>query len=201
MTKVAELESPPFSESARLVLKVSHNLHASALPLWIAVKHGKRELADGMKLEGEFFGQCGIEKPAVSFGGAAGGARSDYVTPRATVQLLRHMAMRKDFGVYKDALPVLGVDGTLAKAVEPTSPARGKAFAKTGTLVWDNLLDETELLTSKSLAGYLATSSGRELSFAMFVNMVPLAKKDGGARGVGRVLGQLCEVVYADGGK
>ena len=201
MKKVAELESLPFSESARLVLKVSHNLHASALPLWIAVKHGKRTLADGMRLEGEFFGRCGIEKPAVSFGGAAGGARSDYVTPRATVQLLRHMATRKDFGVYKDALPVLGVDGTLSKAVEASSPARGKVFAKTGTLVWDNLLDETELLTSKSLAGYLTTKSGRELSFAVFVNMVPLAKNDGGARGVGKVLGQLCEVIHANGDK
>jgi D-alanyl-D-alanine carboxypeptidase/D-alanyl-D-alanine-endopeptidase (penicillin-binding protein 4) len=74
MTKVAELVSPPFSESAKLVLKVSHNLHASAIPLWIAVKHGKRTLADGMKLEGEFFTRCGLEKPSVSFGGAAGGA-------------------------------------------------------------------------------------------------------------------------------
>jgi D-alanyl-D-alanine carboxypeptidase/D-alanyl-D-alanine-endopeptidase (penicillin-binding protein 4) len=196
MTKVAELVSPPFGDSARLVLKVSHNLHASALPLWLAVKHGKRTLADGMRLEGEFFKRCGIDMPSVSFGGAAGGARADYVTPRATVQLLRHMATHKDFATYKNALPVLGVDGTLAKAVDSTSPARGKVFAKTGTLVWDNLLDGTELLTSKALAGYMTTRSGRELAFAVFVNMVPLAKNDGGPRQIGRTLGRLCEVVY-----
>jgi D-alanyl-D-alanine carboxypeptidase/D-alanyl-D-alanine-endopeptidase (penicillin-binding protein 4) len=201
LTKVAQLQSPPFSESAKLILKVSHNLHASAIPLWIAVKNGKRTLADGLKAEGEFFQRCGIERRWVSFGGAAGGARADHVTPRATVQLLRQMAGRKDFAGYKEALPVLGVDGTLSKAVEPTSPARGKAFAKTGTLVWDNLLDETELLTSKALAGYLTTSSGRELSFAMFVILLPVGKDEGGARGVGRVLGELCEVVYTHGGK
>ncbi len=51
LVKVATLKSPPFSENARLILKVSHNLHASTLPLLIAVRHGKRELTDGMHFE------------------------------------------------------------------------------------------------------------------------------------------------------
>ncbi|MGH7192246.1 MAG: D-alanyl-D-alanine carboxypeptidase/D-alanyl-D-alanine-endopeptidase, partial [Candidatus Saccharimonadales bacterium] len=40
--RVALLTSPSFAESVRLVLKVSHNLQASTLPLLVAAKHGQR---------------------------------------------------------------------------------------------------------------------------------------------------------------
>jgi D-alanyl-D-alanine carboxypeptidase/D-alanyl-D-alanine-endopeptidase (penicillin-binding protein 4) len=197
LTKVAEHTSPTFAEEAKLILKVSHNLHASTLPLLVAVKHGKRTDADGLKLQGEFLGRAGVDLDAVSFGGGAGGARADYVTPVATVQLLRYMAKRPDFAVYEKALPILGVDGTLAKSVAADSPAKGKAQAKTGTLVWDNLLVGRGLCTSKALGGYLRTASGKRLAFAAFVNGVPL--KDGlTTRNIGSDLGKLCEIVHSE---
>jgi serine-type D-Ala-D-Ala carboxypeptidase/endopeptidase (penicillin-binding protein 4) len=196
--RVGVLVSPPFSESARLILKVSHNLHASTLPLLVAAKHGERTLADGLRLEGEFLRRIGVDADAVSFAGAAGGSRADYVTPRATVQLLRAMARRPDGDVYRRALPVLGVDGTLAEAVGPECPARGRVQAKTGTLIWHNVMFDRYHLTSKALAGYATTATGRELSFAIFVNHVPVAKATDRAA-VGRVLGGLCEVLYNDG--
>ena len=71
----------------------------------------------------------------VSFGGGAGGSSADYVTARATIQLLQGMFKRPEWETYKAALPVLGVDGTLADTVSSSSPARGKVSAKTGTLV------------------------------------------------------------------
>jgi D-alanyl-D-alanine carboxypeptidase/D-alanyl-D-alanine-endopeptidase (penicillin-binding protein 4) len=197
LTKVAELTSPAFGEEAKLILKVSHNLHASTLPLLIAAKNGKRTDADGLKLQGEFLGRAGVDLDAVSFGGGAGGARADYVTPAATVQLLRYMARRPDFPVYEKALPILGVDGTLAKSVPADSPARGKAQAKTGTLVWDNLLVGRGLCTSKALGGYLTTASGKRLAFAAFVNGVPL-KEGLTTRNIGQDLGKLCEIVHAE---
>ena len=40
--KVAEYTSPPFREYLRVILKVSHNLHASTLPLLVAAHHGER---------------------------------------------------------------------------------------------------------------------------------------------------------------
>ncbi|HEX5104933.1 MAG TPA: D-alanyl-D-alanine carboxypeptidase/D-alanyl-D-alanine-endopeptidase [Pirellulaceae bacterium] len=197
LTKVAEFTSPPFAEEARLILKVSHNLHASTLPLLVAVKNGKRSVADGLKLEGEFLARAGVDLDAVSFGGGAGGSRADYVTPASTVQLLRYMASRPDFAVYEKALPILGVDGTLAKSVGADSPAKGKVQAKTGTLVWDNLLVGRGLCTSKALGGYLTTASGKRLAFAAFVNGVPL--KDGlTTRAIGTDLGRLCEIVHAE---
>lgn len=196
-TKLAEFTSPPFDESARLILKVSHNLHASALPLLVAVKHGQRDVAAGLRHEGAFLARAGIDLKTISFGGGAGGSRADYVTPAATVQLLKHMHGRPDFAAYERSLPILGVDGTLAKSVGSTSPARGKVQAKTGTLVWDNLLVGRGLCTSKALAGYLTTAKNKRLAFAAFVNGVPL--NDGlETRKIGAELGKLCEIVHEE---
>jgi D-alanyl-D-alanine carboxypeptidase/D-alanyl-D-alanine-endopeptidase (penicillin-binding protein 4) len=197
LPKVAQLLSPPFGENAKLILKVSHNLHASTLPLLVASKSGKRSVGDGLKLQRDFLVRAGVDADTLSFGGGAGGARADYVTPAATVQLLRHMAARPDFPVFERALPILGVDGTLAKSVAKDSPARGQVQAKTGTLVWENLLAGRGLLTSKALAGYLTTSTGRRLAFAAFINGVHL--KDGlDSKRLGSDLGRLCEIVHAE---
>lgn len=195
MKRVAALTSPPFAESARLVLKVSHNLHASTLPLLVAARCGKRTLADGLRCQREFLAKAGLDVDTISFGGAAGGDPADYVTPRAAVQLLRYMTTRPDFAVYRDGLPILGEDGTLARAVAKESPARGKAQAKTGTLLWSNAMNGGHLLTSKSLAGYLTTAKGRELVFAMFVNHVH-TKSSADREKVGKTLGKLCEIIY-----
>jgi D-alanyl-D-alanine carboxypeptidase/D-alanyl-D-alanine-endopeptidase (penicillin-binding protein 4) len=83
----------------------------------------------------------------------------------------------------------------LAKAVGENSPARGKAFAKTGTLYWHNTMNSRMLLTSKALAGYMTTSHDRQLAFAFFVNNVHL--RDGvDAKSIGRDLGRICEIVF-----
>ncbi len=201
LPRVAEYISPPFREYVRVILKVSHNLHASTLPLLLAVRHGERTLAAGLKREGDALSALGVDPKAVSFGGGAGGARADLVTPRATVALLRAMAGRADFPAYDAALPVLGRDGTLAKAVNPDSPARGHVRAKTGTYWVTDLLNGKAILTSKALAGYLETASGRLLVFAFFVNNVSLdAKGDAvneATNAAGQLLGSLCEVFYA----
>ncbi|HUY36094.1 MAG TPA: D-alanyl-D-alanine carboxypeptidase/D-alanyl-D-alanine-endopeptidase [Pirellulales bacterium] len=193
--RVALLTSPPFSESVKLVMKVSHNLHASTLPLLIAAKHGQRTLAEGLRRQHDFLAQAGVDVETISFGGGAGGDPADFVTPRAAVQLLRHMAGRPDFAVYESAFPVLGQDGTLARAVPAESPARGKILAKTGTLIWANRMNGGELLTSKALAGYLTASSGRRLAFAMFVNNVH-TRSAADREKVGQTLGKICEIVH-----
>lgn len=196
--RVALLESPPFAENAKLILKVSHNLHASTLPMLIAAKHGERTLAAGMRRQHDFFHRAGCDLDGISFGGAAGGTRADYVSPRATVQLLRFMSAHKAFEAYRAGLPVLGVDGTLVRAVAADSPAKGKVAAKTGTLLWGNAGNGQFILTSKALAGYATAASGRELAFAMFLNNVPIARNEEGARKAGEKLGSLCEIMVAE---
>ena len=195
LPRVATHTSLPFSESAKLILKVSHNLHASTLPLLVAVKHGERTLSAGLKRQHEFLKREGVDVDTISFGGGAGGARADFVTPEATVQLLRSMAKRSDFAAYHHALPRLGVDGTLVKNIAHDSPARDKVQAKTGTLYSDNTMNGTTLMTSKALAGYMVTKKGRHLVFAVFVNNAHL--RDGvTTKTFGDDLGKICEIVY-----
>ena len=195
LPRVAVHVSLPFSESVKLILKVSHNLHASTLPLLVAHKHGERTLSAGLKRQHDFLKHAGVDVDTISFGGGAGGARGDFVTPDATVQLLRQMAKRPDFHVYHEALPRLGVDGTLSKSIAHDSPARDKVQAKTGTLYSDNTMNGVTLMTSKALAGYMTTASGRHLAFALFVNNAHI--RDGiTTKSFGDDLGKICEIVF-----
>jgi D-alanyl-D-alanine carboxypeptidase/D-alanyl-D-alanine-endopeptidase (penicillin-binding protein 4) len=201
LPQVAEYTSPRFREYIKVILKVSHNLHASTLPLLLAARHGERTLAEGLVREAAALKTLGVEPGQVSFGGGAGGARADLASPRATVALLRAMSARPDFASYEAALPVLGRDGTLARAVGHDSPARGHVRAKTGTFWVENGLNGQAVLTSKALAGYLDTADGRSLVFAFFVNQVPLGvsgeKASDATAAAGRLLGKLCEVFYS----
>ena len=81
LPKVAQYTSPRFREYIKVILKVSHNLHASTLPLLLAARHGERTLEAGLRRQGEVLKKLGIEPMTVSFGGGAGGSRSDLVTP------------------------------------------------------------------------------------------------------------------------
>ncbi|MBY0456988.1 MAG: D-alanyl-D-alanine carboxypeptidase, partial [Gemmataceae bacterium] len=93
------------------------------------------------------------------------------------------------------ALPILGVDGTLADVVAADSPAKGKAFAKTGTLFWYDAVNDRSLLRSKALAGTMTTKGGATLFYCLIVNNVPLPQGVTPAR-EGKVLGKLCEILY-----
>jgi D-alanyl-D-alanine carboxypeptidase/D-alanyl-D-alanine-endopeptidase (penicillin-binding protein 4) len=194
MTRVAVFVSPPFGEFIKVTLKVSHNLYASTLPLLVAAKSGKRTLGDGLRLQGKFLKDLGVPVETISFGGGAGGAMADNVTPRATVALLQAMRKRDDWPTYRGALPVLGVDGTLVDVAPVGSPAKGKVMAKTGTLVYGDLMNDRQLLRSKAMAGVMTTAGGRELTFAVFVNDVPLPHGAVSLR-EGKVLGKLAEII------
>jgi D-alanyl-D-alanine carboxypeptidase/D-alanyl-D-alanine-endopeptidase (penicillin-binding protein 4) len=195
LPRVAQHTSLPFSEVIKVTLKVSHNLYASTFPLLVAAKEGKRTVADGLRIQYAFLKQLGVDAHSISFAGGAGGANADATTPRATVRLLQALSKREDFPVIFAGLPVLGVDGTLVDVLEPNSPAKGKAHAKTGTLVWQDLMNDRFLVRSKALAGTMTTAHGRRLIFAMFVNDVPLPKGVTATR-EGKVLGQLCAIIY-----
>jgi D-alanyl-D-alanine carboxypeptidase/D-alanyl-D-alanine-endopeptidase (penicillin-binding protein 4) len=198
MTKIAVHTSAPFKDAVTVTLKVSHNLYASALPCLVAAKNGKKTVEDGLRIQGRILKDLGVDVKTISFGGGAGGANADCVTPRAAVQLLRGMAKRPEWDAYKAALPVLGVDGTLSDVVEPDCPAKGHVFGKTGTLIWGDAMNNRMLLRSKALAGVMTTKSGTDLVFAMFVNDVPLPAGMLSTR-EGKTLGKLAEIIQQNG--
>src|SRR5579864_1538497 len=190
-TRIALHESLPLSEAIKVTLKVSHNLYASTLPLLVAAKHDQSSIADGLRWQRRFLQDLDVPVNTISFGGGAGGNNADCVTPRATVKLLQGMRQRKEYDAWHAGFPVLGIDGTLAESVDPKSPARGKAQAKTGTISWYDSMNGRVLERSKALAGTLTTANNREVYFAMFVNNVPLPPGVSPTR-EGRTLGKLC---------
>lgn len=197
LQRVALHRSLPLSEALKVTLKVSHNLYASTLPLLVAVKHNKRTLREGMRQQGRILSDLGVEVKSISLESGAGGGDGDKVSPRATVQLLQTLRKRPDWAAFDAALPVLGVDGTLADVVGKDSPARGKVRGKTGTYTDANLLLGRSHLRAKSLAGVMTTATGKTLVFTIFVNDVPLPPGGSGSR-EGKTIGELCEILYRD---
>ena len=94
----------------------------------------------------------------VAFDEGSGLSRNNLTTANATVALLQFMAKHRDAQDFLDALPVAGVDGTLATRFK-SSPMKGRLWAKTGTLNEVN-----------ALSGYLTAASGKTLAFSILVN-------------------------------
>jgi len=195
--RVALLISPPYSESVKLILKVSHNLGADITPLLIAVKNNKKTLEEGLAIEGDIFRKMGIQIEDISISDGAGGDKGDLISPSVMLQLLSVMSKSPYFESFYNALPILGVDGSLTHFAGPDNAARGKVFAKTGTLVWGDLLNNRLIVISKGLAGYMTTLKGRKLAFALYVNNAPVQTVDDLGR-IGSDQGKICEAIYKE---
>ena len=172
MTPVAAFTSPPFSETARLINKVSHNLGANQLPLLLAAHAGERTLAAGLAQQMTVLEAAGLSPDDVAITDGQG-LPGNRITPAAMTAYLAFVTNAPYFATFLDSTPILGVDGSLANVLPDGDPAIGSAHAKTGTLVGQGT-DTPYLLETKALAGYLDAASGRRLAFAVFVNDVPI---------------------------
>lgn len=197
LRKVALLTSPPFSENLKLIEKVSQNMQADSLLPLMAAKEGKRSFWDGLAIEHTFLQKTGLDLGSISISDGRGNSYADLMTPSATVQLLRYMSSRNDSNVYLDALPLLGVDGSLATTVGSESPVKGMVQAKSGTTARYDAVNGRLILSAKALAGYMTTSKGRRLAFAMYVNNVPVQDINA-INQVGNDLGSICEAIYRE---
>ena len=177
---LAEYDSPPLREIVKAADKESRNFYAEMLLRTLAreVKHSG-DLKDSLDVLSEFARQIGAAQDETVFADGSGLSRDDLVTPDTLVKLLVYMASEPTFGVFLDALPVAGVDGTLAERFKGTR-AKGRIHAKTGTLEQVN-----------ALSGYMDLPSGRKLAFSIIGNSHPLKGQQGAA-----TLDQIALAVY-----
>lgn len=163
--------SPPLSEYAKLILKVSHNLGANLVPMLLAVRQGNKTYDDGMLLIGEFIKQKVKLAPDTYVMLDAAGGNENRFTPIAEVQLLdyMHKLPAKQFERFYDALPILGVDGSLEDFAKNTS-AVGKVRAKPGTGVSFNLTNRKFFLITQALGGYIEGKNKHLLAYMVVVN-------------------------------
>jgi D-alanyl-D-alanine carboxypeptidase/D-alanyl-D-alanine-endopeptidase (penicillin-binding protein 4) len=163
--KLGAAYSPPLREIVRDFLKTSQNLETDLLlahlgelarssnapPAQTSEEAGLAELQ-------RFLAKAGVPAADVQFDEGSGLSRNNLATAEATVQLLQFMARHPEADAFLAALPVAGVDGTLAHRFAGTAAA-GNVRAKTGTLRW-----------AQSLSGYLTTAAGERLAFAIMLN-------------------------------
>ena len=88
----------------------------------------------------------------------SGLSRTALLTPHATVTLLRHMASHRHADIFRDALPLAGVEGTLRARLKGT-PAEKNARAKTGSLGFVS-----------TISGYVTTAAKEPLAFSIMLN-------------------------------
>jgi D-alanyl-D-alanine carboxypeptidase/D-alanyl-D-alanine-endopeptidase (penicillin-binding protein 4) len=117
----------------------------------------------------------------------SGLSRHDYVSPRAIVRVLDAMRRDASFRLFYDALPIGGVDGTIASRMKGT-PAAGNVHAKTGTL------DK-----ARALSGYVTSADGELLLFSILCNnyTVPTRQVD---RVADALAARMAALRFAPGG-
>jgi len=168
--EIATLQSPPFSLIAAQTLKPSQNLYTELIlrtlgkvtpPLATTSSLAQTSEELGIEAVKSFLKSVGIRPEALVLDDGSGLSRSDMVTAEASVQLLTFMSKHRFASVFRDALPIAGIDGTLRNRMKGT-PAENNVRAKTGSLS-----------SAASLGGYMTTAAGEKLAFTIMVNNYP----------------------------
>jgi D-alanyl-D-alanine carboxypeptidase/D-alanyl-D-alanine-endopeptidase (penicillin-binding protein 4) len=150
--------SPTLAEIARPLLKESINLYGEAFMRLNADK-GTFPTNDAA-LEGlrKRLTAWGLPEGSYQLVDGSGLSRRDAISPEAIMMVLQRMSDSSSASPFLAALPIAGVDGSLAGRMKGTAAA-GNLRAKTGTM--SNI---------RSLAGYVTTRSGEHLAFVIVIN-------------------------------
>jgi serine-type D-Ala-D-Ala carboxypeptidase/endopeptidase (penicillin-binding protein 4) len=168
--EIATLQSPPLSLIAAQTLKPSQNLYTELILRTLGQVSPPPVPADmdeitsanvGLEAVKSFLKTVGIRPESLVLSDGSGLSRNDMITADASVQLLMHMSKHRYADIFREALPIAGVDGTLRSRMKGT-PAENNLRAKTGSLS-----------SAASLSGYVTTAAGEKLAFSIMVNNYP----------------------------
>ncbi|HYN85433.1 MAG TPA: D-alanyl-D-alanine carboxypeptidase/D-alanyl-D-alanine-endopeptidase [Pyrinomonadaceae bacterium] len=165
LVELATRQSPPLSVVAAQAMKPSQNLYTElilrALGKTAATDARRKTDEAGVDAVKAFLRGAGIDDGKVQMVDGSGLSQRNLVTAETTLQLLVHMNRHRYAAVFRDTLPVAGVDGTLRNRMKGT-PAQANARAKTGTLS-----------SSTTLSGYVTSAAGERLVFSLMINHPP----------------------------
>jgi serine-type D-Ala-D-Ala carboxypeptidase/endopeptidase (penicillin-binding protein 4) len=126
-------------------------LHAEILLRLLGREKGTAGTVEGgLEVLRGFLNKVGISDDQYIFYDGSGLSRQNLVTPHAVVQLLRYAQTQPWGESFRDALPVAGVDGSLADRFKSIT-AQGRVYGKTGSLGG-----------VKTLSGYATTDRGEQ---------------------------------------
>ena len=150
--------SRPLAEIVKPMLKESINLYGEAVLRLNAAPGGpltNDAALDGLRRRLTAWGLAADSEQIVD---GSGLSRHDLITPQALAVLLKREHAATPASPLVSALPIAGVDGSLASRMKGTRAANNLR-AKTGTM--SNV---------RSLAGYVKTRDGEQLAVVIIVN-------------------------------
>lgn len=168
--EIAKLLSPPLSLIAANTLKPSQNLYTEIIlrtlgeivpPPPTAPPADRNSEDAGLEVVKGFLREAGLNPDSIVLSDGSGLSRNDMISVESNVQLLTYMSRHKYAAVWRDALPIAGVDGTLRSRMRGTV-AENNLRAKTGSLA-----------SATSLSGYVTSAAGENLVFSIIVNNYP----------------------------
>lgn len=161
-------QSPPLSEAARVLMKVSQNLYAETFLKTIGAVAGEGgNTGAGQREVARVLQGWGIPPEEYILADGSGLSRYNYLTPNMLVTILQR--------IYRDprhrdpfiaTLPVGGQDGGTIEKRFKGSRAAGNVKAKTGSLA-----------NVRSLSGYVTSLDGEPLVFSMIANSFTLPQQ------------------------
>jgi len=150
--------SPTLAEMLPALQKPSQNQIAEVLFRTLGLeKTGVGSPDSGRVVVERQLKQWGVRDEGRAIRDGSGLSRHDYLTPSTIIQVLDAMRRAPTFTVYREALPLAGVDGTLRTRMQAF--AQGRVQAKTGTI------DK-----ARALSGYVTTADGELLLFSIIAN-------------------------------
>ena len=166
---LAEILSPPLMDILQRGLKRSQNLYLQNVFLSVGAHQQSNEVATGIlpfssteqwsvKALQPLLADMGMPPSAALIDEGTGLSRRDLVTPTAMVRLLTYLAAQPYAAQLHDALPIAGIDGTLAGQLRHTA-AENNVHAKTGSMTYVHCL-----------VGYVTSAAGERLAFAIMLN-------------------------------
>lgn len=166
--ELASIESKTLAEVARKTNKDSVNLYAELMLRTLGKKFGVDAPDDDQKVQAlrgddhagatvikKWLRENKIESGDTAMHDGSGLSRLNLVSPETLARLLVFALKSKDADVFKNSLPISGVDGTMRGRLPGFA---GKVLAKTGSIIYVN-----------TLAGYAKTSE-ETFAFVIFCN-------------------------------
>jgi len=147
------------AEVVRQLNKESDNLNAEMLLYALGYQQdaGFASTEKGIAVVQQWMAHLGFDPKGYSMVDGSGLSNQNYLTPELLMAVLKYMYQSPDFELFRQSLPVAGIDGTLANRMKG-SPAYRKVTAKTGSLTGVS-----------TLSGYVTARNGHLLAFSIMI--------------------------------
>lgn len=158
--ELARWTSEPLGAQIRDINKFSNNVMARNLLLSLAAQRGGEPATTTAAVVRvmDWMATSGLDTGTLVLQNGSGLSREERISAAALAALLQRAWRQPTMPEFISALPIAGVDGTMAKRFE-NSPLKGRAHIKTGSL------DDVA-----SIAGYVSARSGKRIAVVCIIN-------------------------------